>query len=158
MFSYINWLKCKSVVEKQFCLCLLNYWADKVQVLSSLTPWFTSHLLMLLNQLYLWNRCSLVLSGILQTWALAQESRKARKSLTSSFPISSISQGLFVKIFLKSIIVSSTFVASLKALHYNMSDVLVSFHFHLFQLICFLQLLLFMFILLLSLATAFFQL
>lgn len=36
--------------------------------------------------------------------------------------------GTFLKIFLKSVIVSSTFVASLKALHYNMSDVLISFH------------------------------
>lgn len=57
-------------------LSLLNYWADKVRVLLPLTPWFTSRLLMLLNQLYLWNRCSLVLSGILQTWTLALESKK----------------------------------------------------------------------------------
>lgn len=63
--------------------------------------------------------------------------------LTSSFLISSISCGL----------VSSIFVASLGALHYNMSDVLLSFHFQLFQLLCFLQLLLLVYILLLRLAT-----
>ena len=57
--------------------------------------------------------------------------------------------------FFKSINVFSIFVASLQALRCNVYDVLTSFHFQLFQLICFLLLLLVIFILPLSLATAF---